>query len=88
MKTITFESNSEKKLSLLVEVAREMGIKAKPMRELSDEEMGIPGGKVSKEQLEDWLSKDDGESFELKEGLKVMKKNLANKLKKKNGHRN
>ena len=38
MKTITFTSDSEKKLSLLVEVAREMGVKAKPMRELTDEE--------------------------------------------------
>jgi hypothetical protein len=88
MKTITFTSDSEKKLSLLVEVAREMGIKAKPMRELTDEEMGIPGPKVSKEQLEDWLSKDDGESFELSEGFKIMKQDLASKLKKKNGHRN
>lgn len=88
MKTITFTSDSQKKLSLLVEVAREMGVKAKPMRELTDEEMGIPGPKVSKEQLEDWLSKDDGESFELKEGFKIMKKDLTAKLKKKNGHRN
>jgi len=88
MKTITFTSDSDKKLSLLVEVAREMGVKAKPMRELTDEEMGIPGPKVSKEQLEQWLSKGDGESFELSEGFKIMKQNLAAKLKKKNGHRN
>ena len=58
------------------------------MRELTDEEMGIPGPKVSKEQLEDWLGKDDGESFELSEGFKIMKQDLASKLKKKNGHRN
>jgi hypothetical protein len=69
-------------------VAREMGVKAKPMRELTDEEMGVPGPKVSKEQLHEWLSKHDGESFELKEGFKMMKKELAAKLKKKNGHRN
>ena len=50
--------------------------------------MGIPGPKVSKEQLEDWLSKDHGESFELKEGFKIMKHELAAKLKKKNGPRN
>ena len=88
MKTITFTSDSDKKLSLLVGVAKEMGVKSKAMRELTDEEMGIPGPKVSKEQLEDWLSKDDGESFELSEGFKIMKQNLAAKLKKKNGHRN
>lgn len=80
MKTITFSSDSPKKLNLLAELAREMGVKAKPMRELTDEEMGIPGPKVSKEQLEDWLMKDDGESFELSEGFKIMRKNLAAKL--------
>ena len=88
MKTVTFASGSEKKLSLLVQVAREMGIKAKPMRELTDEEMGIPGPKVSKEQLDNWLSKDDGENFELSEAFKIMKRNLASKVNKKNGHRN
>ncbi len=88
IKTITFTSDSEKKLNLLVEVAREMGIKSSAARELTDEEMGIPGPKVTKKQLEDWLSKDDGESFGLSEGFKIMKQNLAAKLKKKNGHRN
>jgi hypothetical protein len=80
MKTITFTSASKKKLNLLVEIAREMGVKTQPMRELTDEEMGLPGPKVSEEQLENWLSKDDGESFEIKEGFKMMKKELATKL--------
>jgi hypothetical protein len=88
MKAITFTSDSERKLNLLVKVAQEMGIKAKPLREITDEEMGIPGTKVNRQQLDEWLSKDNGESFELTEGFKIMKRNLARKLKKKNGSRN
>lgn len=42
--------------------------------------MGTLGPKVSVEQLEDWLSKDDGESFELSEGFKIMKQQLVEKL--------
>jgi hypothetical protein len=53
----------------------------KEMRELTDDDMGTPGSKVTKEQLDNWLSKDDGESFELTEAFKVMKDELATKLK-------
>lgn len=85
MKTATFKA-SEKKIDLLIKVAKEMGIEAKPYRELTDEEMGLPGPKVSKEQLEDWLAKEDGESYEITTAFDKMKSNLAKKRKKKNAH--
>ena len=76
MKTITFIS-SEKKIHQLVQLAKVIGVKTKPFRELRDEEMGLPGPKVSKTQLEHWLAKDDGESFTEEEAFTYMKKELA-----------
>ena len=67
-----------------MQVAKQMGIKTKPYRELTDEEMGLPGPKVSKEQLEDWLAKDDGESYEVNEAFTIMIANLAKNRTKKN----
>lgn len=84
MKTITLTS-SKKKIDLLLQVAKEMGVKSSVQYELTDEEMGLPGPKVSKEQLENWLAKEDGESYEINEALTIMKSNLAKKRKKKNG---
>lgn len=58
MKTVTF-SASEKKINLILKAAKELGVKPE-VYELTDEEMGLPGPKVSNEQLENWLMKDDG----------------------------
>ncbi len=60
MKTITF-SSTDKKMNLLVQVAKEMGITAKPHKKITDEEMALPGAKATKAQLEEWLAEDDGE---------------------------
>lgn len=88
MKTITLTSTPEK-INLILRVAKEMGISSKPFRELTDEEMALPGPKVSKEQLEDWLAKDDGESVPLEEAFVRLKKELSVKRKsRKNGDRN
>lgn len=75
MKSITFIS-SEKKIQQLLEIAKVIGVKTKPFRELQDEEMGLPGEKVSKKQLEHWLAKDDGESFTEAEAFEYMMKEL------------
>ena len=87
MNTITLSSRSKKKLDILVSVAREMGVSAKPFREVTDEEMALPGPKVSKAQLEDWLAKDDGEGGISPEALRIsIAKDLAKKNRsKKNG---
>ena len=88
MKTITLTS-TPKKIELIRRVAKEMGIDSKPFRELTDEEMALQGPKVSKEQLEDWLAKDDGEAVPVEEAFAHLKKELAAKRKsRKNGNRN
>ena len=85
MKTITLTA-SPKKIELILRVAKEMGISTKPFHELTDEEMALPGPKVSKEQLEDWLAKDDGEGGYTPEELrKIIMKDLEKKKSKKNG---
>ncbi len=84
MKTITLTS-SPKKIDLLVRVAKEMGIDAKPFRELTDEEMGLPGPKVSKEQLEDWLAKDDGVGGYTSAEMKAR---IKKRFSKSTGHKN
>jgi hypothetical protein len=85
MKTVTFTSKSEKKIELLMQVAKEMGVEAKTYAELTDEEMALPGPKVSKTQLEEWLAKDDGKGYEIDEAFKIIKSNISKKRKKKNG---
>jgi predicted metal-dependent phosphoesterase TrpH len=83
MNTITFKSNSKSKLNQLVKVAREMGIKAIVEHALTDEEMALPGPKVSETQLEEWLAKDDGnEEYTTREMVGYVKKQLAKSRKK------
>ena len=83
METITFTSKSKRKLDLLIQVAKEMGIKTNAERELTDEEMGMPGANPTKKQMEEWLVKDDGESYTEEEMLEYVKGNLARNRKKK-----
>ena len=83
METITFTSKSKRKLDLLIQVAKEMGIKTNAERELTDEEMGVPGANPTKKQMEEWLAKDDGESYTEEEMLEYVKGNLARNRKKK-----
>jgi len=45
---------------LLLQVAKEMGIKTMLHKKLFDEEMAMPRPKVTNEQLEEWLAEDDG----------------------------
>ena len=77
MKTITLTS-SDKKIDLLLQVAKEMGVKTTAHYEVTDEEMALPGPKVSKQQLETWLAKDDGDggytSAQMKERIKKRKR--------------
>ncbi len=81
MKTITLTS-TDKKIDPLLKVAKEMGVEAKPFRELTDEEMALPGPKVSKEQLEDWLVKEDGEVYSSAQVKARIKGKLAKSKKK------
>jgi hypothetical protein len=83
MNTITFKSRSKSKLNQLVKVARKLGIEPLEEQELTDEEMALPGPKVSQEQLEKWLSKDDGEAYDIDVAFAFMKKELAKSKRKK-----
>ncbi len=76
MKTINLTS-SDKKNNLLLQLAKDMGVKTQAHHELTDEEMALPGPKVSKEQLETWLAKEDGESYGIDEAFDMMKSNLG-----------
>ena len=76
MKAITFKSDSDKKINLLVQVAKEMGIETYKVRELTDEEMALPGYKPSKDELEEWLAKDDGEKYGIDEAFTIAAKTL------------
>jgi hypothetical protein len=85
MNTITFQSSSKSKLNQLVKVAKDMGIQPVEDHELTDEEMAMPGPKVSKERLEEWLAKDDGEEeYSTEEMLDYVKKKIAKSRKKGN----
>lgn len=76
MQTITFVSNSKNKANLLIQVAKEMGIGLLSNHELTDEEMALPGKKPTKQQLENWLAKDDGKDYEVDEAFDYVKKQL------------
>lgn len=76
MQTITFVSNSKNKANLLIQVAKEMGIGLLSKHELTDEEMAFPGKKPTKQQLENWLSKDNGKDYEVDEAFDYVKKQL------------
>jgi hypothetical protein len=80
---VTFKSSSKSKLNQLVKVAKELGVETLEEHELTDEEMVLPGPKVSQRQLEKWLSKDDGESYDIETAFAYMKKELAKSKKKK-----
>jgi hypothetical protein len=85
MKTITLTA-TEEKIDLLIKVAKEMGIKTKSFRELTDEEMGLPGPKVSRQQLEDWLAKEEGEEgFSSAEMKSILSKRLLKSKGRKSG---
>lgn len=83
MKILTFESSSEKKMILLQQVAKEMGIETKEYDSLTDEDMALPGPKVSNEKLEQWVVKDDGDggynSAQMKSRLKKELKKVGKK---------
>lgn len=77
MRTITFTSGSKTKIELLSRVAKEMGIEQFKETELSDEEMALPGKKPSKQKLEKWLAKNDGEEYAADAAFNYVKKQLA-----------
>ena len=81
--TLELESDSDAKIDLLVKVAKEMGIKTFTNYELTDEDMAMPGGQVSEPQLEEWLSKGDGEEEYTSEQMKDLIEQETAKLKKK-----
>ncbi len=77
MNSVTFSSKSKEKLDLLIRLAKEMGIKAEPDFELTDEDMAMPGHVVSREQLNKWLEKEDGESYSSEEMQFIVKEELS-----------
>ena len=83
MKAITFKSNSENKIELLIKVAKEMGIETYSLHALTDEEMALPGVNPSKERLEEWLAKEDQPVYGIDEAFETVKKELAKSRKKK-----
>lgn len=86
MKTITLTS-SDKKIDLLLQVAKEMGIKTKLHKKLTDEEMAMPGPKVTNEQLEEWLAEGDGEGgFTSTQMFKRLKESSAKTAAKSGSH--
>ncbi|MEO8088231.1 MAG: hypothetical protein ABI763_15530 [Bacteroidota bacterium] len=83
MKAVTFKSTSQAKLNSLIKVAAEMGIEKYIQRELTDEEMSIPGPKPSVEQFEAWLAKEDGTKYGLEEAFGKVHNELARSRKQK-----
>lgn len=83
MKAITFKSSSMAKLNSLIKVAEKMGIEKYTLRELTDEEMALPGSQPSVEQLEEWLAKEDGVKYSLEEAFERVHSELARSRKKK-----
>ncbi len=88
MKTVRFSSNSDKKFNLLIQIAEELGINIQKQDELSDAEMALPWLKVSKEQLEEWLSKEVGDGgYSSAEMKSPVQRNIRRKKPVRNGHR-
>ena len=83
MKTITFKSNSENKIGMLIKMAKEIGVETYSVHELTDEEMALPGTYPSDEQLEQWLVKDDGEKYEINDAFAQVKTELSKARKRK-----
>lgn len=46
-------------------------------RRIEDGDVGIPGKKISKKQLEDWLAKSNGKSYPAAQAFAVVKKELV-----------
>jgi hypothetical protein len=88
MRTVVFSSRSSKKIDLLIQVAREIGIKIEPNLELTDEYMALPGPKVPKKLLDEWLAKDDGEiEYSSSQMKNLVRKNIRKSKSVRNGHR-
>jgi hypothetical protein len=83
MEKVTFTTRSKSKMALLVQVAKEMGIKASEDRDIEDGEVGVPGNKISKKQMENWLAKDNGKSYPAEEAFSIVKEELIKYRKKK-----
>jgi hypothetical protein len=84
MKTITFKSNSENKIGMLIKMAKDIGVETYSVRELTDEEMALPGAYPTTEEFEQWLAKDDGEKYEITQAFVKVKSDLEKTRKKKN----
>jgi len=54
-----------------------MGIEQVDDHELTDQEMALPGPKVSQKRLEEWLAKDDGDAVDAEEAFAHIRKQLA-----------
>ena len=83
MKTVTFKSNSENKIGMLIKMAKDIGVETYTVRELTDEEMAVPGAYPTTEQFEEWLAKDDGEKYEITQAFDMVKTELSKSRKKK-----
>lgn len=83
MEKVTFTSRSKSKMALLVQVAKEMGIKASEEHDIEDGEAGIPDNKISKQQMENWLAKDNGKSYPAEEAFSIVKEELIKYRKRK-----
>jgi hypothetical protein len=74
----------EGKIDLLAQLAKEIGVKYERTRELTDEDVALPGAKFTQEEFEAWLAKEDGEEeYSMKEVRAYVKGNLAKMRKKK-----
>ena len=58
MKTIVIQTPSNAEYKFVSSLLKRLGFPP-----ISDEEMAMPGPKVSKAQMERWLSEDDGPAF-------------------------
>mgnify|MGYP001548252244 CR=1 FL=1 len=56
--------------------------KKKQYDELEEDNLGLPGPKLTEEQLDKILAKGDGESYEINEAFDMIRANLAKKRKK------
>ncbi len=85
MGTVVFSSKSKRKLDLLTQLAREFGVTIVKERDITDEEMAVPGNNPSPAQVEAWLAKGDGKSYSAEEAFTMIKASLAkSRAKKKN----
>lgn len=77
MKTVTFKSDSDTKIDLLIKVAKEMGIDTLKEYDVPEDDYGLPGGKVSEAEMDAWLSKEEGsERYTSEQVLDIINKDL------------